>query len=313
MNSKRGYFSQRGFVLVLVLWFLTLISMIALHLSQLSRSDAQLSLNLSQAAQMQFTNDAGISWALWNLTRPPESRWLADGNEQQIELDSAQVTVALQDEYGKFDVNQIDALQLSNLLVSLGVSYEQSAQLADTILDWRDEDSFRRLNGAEEQDYLLQGLDYLPANAPFKSIGELRRVLGMAEWIYQRMRPAVTVYAGRTVINPLVAPREVLMAYPNSDDAVVDVYIRDRRANHRAGLPPPPPPAFIDDPLPVQFQGVFYTIAVRSESQDKQSQEEAIVRRRGGVQGRYELISFQVPATFFACEQTVDAPADRCG
>lgn len=312
MRPNRKHISQTGFVLVLVLWFLTLISVIALHLSQMTRSDAQLANNLVMAARLSHANDAGVSWALWNLGRPPEARWLADGAQQYLDLGDTQVLVSLQDEYGKLDINQIDSPRLINLFQSVGVSDGLSVLLADAILDWRDADSLRRLNGAEDQDYQLDGRSYGAADEPFESIAELRKILGMEEWIYQRIRPAVTVYAGRDAVNPLVAPRTVLMSFPNADPSAVDLYIRDRRNNHLAGLPPPPTPAFVDNPLPLRFQGVYYTLSVDARVNDQHSLEEAIVRRRGGAQGRHDLIKFQVPVLSYACAAKQESLSDVC-
>jgi general secretion pathway protein K len=50
------------------------------------------------------------------------------------------------------------------------------------------------------------------------------------------------VLNGLPGINPLYAPRLVLLAVPGADAVTVDQYIGQRRRNRRDGLEPPEPP-----------------------------------------------------------------------
>ena len=107
-------------------------------------------------------------------------------------------------------------------------------------MDWRDADDLRRPNGAEAADYQGTGSKVVPANAPFETIGEVARVLGMTPAIYSRIVGSVTVYSRQAGVNPLTASREVLLALPNADASVVDAYVASREEALRAGTPPPP-------------------------------------------------------------------------
>ena len=68
-------------------------------------------------------------------------------------------------------------------------------------LDWRDPDDLRRPNGAEEADYRAAGLKYKPANAPFETVGELARVLGVTPALYARIADSLTVHSRQPGIN----------------------------------------------------------------------------------------------------------------
>ena len=57
----------------------------------------------------------------------------------------------------------------------------KSGEMVDALLDWVDEDDLRRLNGAEADDYLAAGLNYVPSDAPFRTLSEMLLVLGMSE------------------------------------------------------------------------------------------------------------------------------------
>lgn len=290
--------STSGFVLVVVLWLLVLLSMIALHLALITRTEAKLSFNLVNSARLTYASDAGINWAIWNLSRDLDQRWIADGSKYTLPINDVTVEVALQDENGKFDLNLSELQQLERLMLAAGVDAATSNYLASAIIDWRDPDSFRQLNGAEDEDYLAAGLAYEAADAPFESVAELQKVLGMKRWIYQAIRSSLTVYTKRGHINPKVATRLVLLSYPNATEEAVDQYIKQRRTNHELGLPLPEPPAFISKYISPTLQGVYYTIHTEASSgEGYRGFQETVIRRRGGLQGRYEVIDIRVPIT----------------
>lgn len=256
MNTR-----QRGIALVSVLWVLILLTLMATGLSLNSRSQAQQSRYLTHAAQVRHAADAGVQLALLALAQPQERQpWLADGSPYLIRLDDIDIRVALFNESGRIDLNAAGPELLDGLLATADLDDGLRAQLVDAIMDWRDGDDLRRLNGAEYDDYLTAGLDYGPANAPFPSVEEVLRVLGMTPEIYRRIRHSLTIRNPRNAINPLYAPRQVLLALPGADETTVDQFIEDRRRSHEAGLPPPATNIFPRQFLSGGTPGVNYTI-----------------------------------------------------
>lgn len=299
MGSKRSCKHQlhtcqqpKGVALVAVLWLLVLLSLIAMHLSSVSRTEAQLSSNIVSGAQVRHAADAGVRWALWSLSLPIEQRWLADGSVKTMELDDTEINVALQDENGKIDINRVAVEQLLALFEAAEIDDQQSAFLVDAILDWRDNDDLKRLNGAEDDDYLAAGLDYGAKDALFESVEELKKVLGMDLETYQAISPALTVYSRKHTINPLVAPRLVLLSLPGATPERVDQYIEDRRFNHEEGLPPPQNPDFQAQFISPTLQGVYYTIHTQAANGPKvRSYLKVVIRRRGAAQkAHFELL-----------------------
>jgi general secretion pathway protein K len=256
---------QRGLALVAVLWVLVLLSLLAANLSQGSRSNAQLAQNLVAATQGRYASEAGMQWALWNLQQAPDEQWLADGSVQLLLLDDIPVRVALQDESGKIDLNAAPVELLGGLFLAAGMDSATADAMADAIMDWRDDDDLRRLNGAEDDDYLAAGREDGAKDAPFDKIEELQLVLGMTADIYRRVKGSVTVLSGMPAINPLFAPRLALLALPGADEGTVDQYIEQRRRNRLDGLDAPEPPLPESQYMAAGREGINYTVLSEAE------------------------------------------------
>lgn len=223
---------QRGVALVLVLWAITLLAVIAGNFAFSMRNEAQIARNLTSTAQARAIADAGVQRAWLELTKPPSDpqRWQANGVAHDVTFANASVRVVLADESGKIDLNAAPDSLLKGLFVSAGLSEEASISLLDAVLDWRDPDKFRRLRGAEEDDYRAAGKSYVPSNAPFETVDELQRVLGMGPELYRKLAPALTVYSKQPGINTAVASRAVLLAIPGVNPVSVDQYLAQRQS-----------------------------------------------------------------------------------
>jgi general secretion pathway protein K len=227
-----------GVALVSVLWLLVLLSLIILTLSTSTRIELQLAGNLRLAAQGRHVAETGVNWGLWSLLQANTAGWLADGSTRTLVLDGISVEVALFDEQGKIDLNEAGPQLLQGLFESVGLTEQEALAQTGAILDWRDEDQVLSPLGAEEEQYKAVGKAG-PRNAPFESLEELREVLGMTEELYQQVLPALTIYSNKAEVNPMVAPREVLLALPGVIPDSVDRYIEERRRSYASGEPPP--------------------------------------------------------------------------
>jgi hypothetical protein len=121
-----------------------------------------------------------------------------------------------------------DAL-LEAVFASAGIDIGIAKSLVDRIADWRDSDHLRRLNGAEDSDYRAAGLPYGAKDLPFASVDELQMVLGVTPNIHSRLATALTVYADRRGVDLRVAPRPVLQALMDNNDARVNVFLDARQ------------------------------------------------------------------------------------
>jgi general secretion pathway protein K len=232
---------QRGVALVLVMWVSVLITVIAASFIMERRTETLVVRNSISIAQAEAAAGAGVQRAVFELYRTdnaPEA-WKRDGSVYPWAFDGAALKVEIRDESAKIDINTATDSLLRGLLISTGLEDDAASKLLDAILDWRDPDSLKRPNGAEEPDYQAAGLSYKPANAPFQAIEELQLVLGMRPEIYRRLAPSITVFSRQAGVNPQLASREVLLSLPGVTTEMVDDYIAKRDAARIAGQPLP--------------------------------------------------------------------------
>src|SRR5437660_2209474 len=247
---------QQGIALVLALWLTILLTVIASGFAFSMRSEAIAARNAISLAQARVAADGAVERTLFELSRPRiADAWAADGTRRTwVENDVAFDVVAV-DETSKIDLNSAnDALLKGLLTTSGGLEDQMAARIVDAIADWRDPDDLKRPNGAEEADYRAANLKYGPANAPFETVGELARVLGVTADLYARIAESLTVYSRQAGINTMTASRDVLLALPGVTAEVVDDYLERRRLAIENKLPPPPFPAaqaFGTGPIPV--------------------------------------------------------------
>jgi general secretion pathway protein K len=196
------------------------------------------SLSLARAAA---AADAGVQRGLLDAFRNDNAPdlWRRDGQSHAWTFDGVPVRVEMRDESAKIDVNTASDPLLRGLFLSVGVPEDEVTKLLDAILDWRDPDTLKRPNGAEEDDYRAAGLSYRPSNSAFQAIEEIQLVLGMRPDIYRRIAPMITVFSRQTGVNAMFATREVLLAIPGVTPEIVDEYIQRRADALAAGQPPP--------------------------------------------------------------------------
>lgn len=273
--------AERGIALVIVLWVVVLLTVIASSFVYNARGHVQLTGNLAARARAQALADAGVQRGLYEQFKPlsDAERWKAEGRPYEFELGEAKVTVTLVDEAAYIDLNTAQDKLLLGLLTSSGVEEGEAQVLLAAIQDWRDADDLVRPSGAERADYLAAGLKYGPANADFRTLDELKAVLGMTPDLYDRIAGALTVYSHSAGINAPLAPRQVLMALPDVDPAQVDAYLVARQEELEAGLTPTPfPPAAA---FPGGGSGVYNARSVATLSDGTVFVRQAVARLTG--------------------------------
>lgn len=155
------------------------------------------------------------------MTEPPTVFGIGLAPNTAIRVDnrpyaipSMSMYVRLQDAAGLVDANRADLTVWRRLAEQVGVPTDQRDVLADRILDFIDEDDFRRLNGAERFEYESAQREP-PLNRTVESPRSLTAVLGWDTLLpgpmSERFLSALTVGAtGR--VNPNAASPAVLYA-----------------------------------------------------------------------------------------------------
>ena len=242
VNRRRG---QEGIALIAVLWLTILLTVIASGFAFSMHGEAVAARNALSLAQARFAADGAVERVAYELTRPRNlpDVWQADGTPQTWAEGEVRITTWATDESARIDLNTANDLLLRGLLMTVGgLEATQADAVLAAILDWRDPDDLKRPNGAEEADYRAAGKNYKPANAPFETVGELARVLGVTPELVARLADSLTVYARQPGVNTATASRDVLLAIPNMTPEIVDAFIQQRADALANKLPVPPLP-----------------------------------------------------------------------
>jgi len=202
-------------VLLVVLSALGLLAIVAASFAQIARNHIRLAAVASDGARAEAFADAGVHIVILDLvaareSQPPNRRFALDATPLTcgIGSDGTTLTIAVQDEAGKVDLNISGEPLLRALVLGLGLSAGEAA--VGAILDYRDEDDDRRLSGAERAEYLAAGRSHGPRNGPFLAVEELASVLGITQADADRLRPFVTIHSGLAAIDANVAPRALI-------------------------------------------------------------------------------------------------------
>lgn len=204
---------RRGIALLSVLWVLMLLGLMAATFTYASRTETKLARNLLESAKAESLADSGLSLTIAHLVQPVAAGgWLLDGQVHSGRLDGGEFRAKIADEAGKIDLNAATADLLRALFVAAGLDGGDAAGLADAIIDFRDPDKLRGLNGAEDDDYSAADLGHDAKDSPFQSVDELKQVIGMPAELYARIAPVLTVHTRQRRPNEAAAPPLVVAA-----------------------------------------------------------------------------------------------------
>lgn len=227
---------ERGWALISVLWTTAMLTMMAAATQDLTDTSVRTERRALTRAHLEDDLDAAVMRAVLALDDSrPASRWRIDSYPYSFTFDGVQMTVTVQDEDGKFDLNEVDEDDLEPLFESVGVDTKTANILADRIVEWRTDatsDDAHTLHGGTDADYAAAGVPWRPRHGDFQSVAEVNLVLGMTPALYARLRPALTVYSRNDSPDENLAPRIVLNAlYPGNPSQV------DKIMTAHAGLP----------------------------------------------------------------------------
>lgn len=226
MSGRPG---ERGAALVVTLVFATAMAAAAVAFVGARRSDGLATRAQVQAVEAEAMLQSALQQTaaiLANRTGrqivPPQLAWRFGATE---------VTVRIEAEAGKVDLNAAEEPLLQGLLLALNLDDERAQAFAQTALDWRDENPTRRTAGAEDRDYDLDANGASgAADRPFAHPAEIRYLPGVDPALWGRLAPLVTVYAGSATPNRTQASATVRRAL-----AIAQGLASDSEAQEDAG------------------------------------------------------------------------------
>jgi len=222
--------SERGFVIVAVLWILVALSALATIFSVYLSNSAQALAVTDASLQTEALVSASVELTAYQLVLAGEKARPAQGSFQ-LRLDNAQVSVSFTSEAARVDLNLAPKELLANLFEVLGADAKVAEEAADRVDGWR---TPPRANAANDEEplYAASGLTYPPRQSPFAHVNELSLVLGIPTELVDRALPFMTVFNGSPNVDVLIAPPEVIAALPGMTPAALNDFL-----NQRAALP----------------------------------------------------------------------------
>ena len=227
--------TKRGSVLIAVLWSLFFLAALALVINISITPQLGLAAKLRDRVILRYLAKAGVQRAIIEIRADETEKYDAlneswsynEGAFKEISLtddgycsleylvaagegEESEKHYGLVDEERKININRASAGVLKQLFETAAEVFSQDAvDIADAIIDWRDEDDEPSENGAESPYYEALENGYSCKNAPFEVLEELRLVKGVTQAVFDKIKDKATVY-GRGFVNINTADALVL-------------------------------------------------------------------------------------------------------
>ncbi|HXB76442.1 MAG TPA: type II secretion system minor pseudopilin GspK [Bradyrhizobium sp.] len=225
--------TERGFVIVAVLWILVALSALATIFSVYLSNSARALAVSDTSLQAEALVSASVELTTYQLLLAGEKARPARGSFR-FRLDHAEALVTFTSEAARVDLNLAPKEMLSNLFEVLGAEEKMAKEAAERIIGWR---TPPKANAANEEEalYAASGLAYAPRQSSFAHVNELSLVAGVPAELIDRALPFMTVFSGSPDVDVLIAPPEVVAALPGMTPAALTDFL-----NQRTGLPRDP-------------------------------------------------------------------------
>ena len=242
--------AKRGSILIIVLWALFFLSMLAVAVSAYIRPQLALAGKLKDRTKLYYLAKAGVKRAIWEIQNDEtdlcdalKEPW--SNNEdafKEVELGEGSFSVqriaysgqgieeikyGLIDEERKININKASYTVLKNFFKIVGETTPQwAADIAASIIDWRDEDDEPLENGAESGYYLTLKPGYPCKNKSFEVLEEMLLVKGISGEAFSKVKDRATVF-GAGLVNINTADELVLRSL-GMDNSLAKKVIRFR-------------------------------------------------------------------------------------
>ncbi len=189
-----------GVALLMVLWVMVFLTVIVSEFAHSMRVEINITRNFKEEAESLSLAESGLHLAFAEMLEDSDYT-ISDGDgdvifvkkgvnileflekrhiRKGVKLGSGSISYYISDEDSKININNASRDIIVKLLELSGVEIgELRDAIADSIEDWRDEDSLHRLNGAEEDYYTGLPVPYHCKNGSFDTVEELLMVKGM--------------------------------------------------------------------------------------------------------------------------------------
>jgi len=218
--------TEKGSMLILTAWVLSFLTVFVIGIGCIVSSQLNLASYFKDRLTAYYLAKAGIERAIVELIMDKTKAYdtlnedLANNESlfKEIRMDTGYFSVSYhskdktgkdevlygaEDEAGKININYAPVGILVSLLRTVGEMDEGAAtDLANAIIDWRDEDVAVSPRGAEDDYYKSLGTPYACKNRKFQALEELLLVKGVTPELFSKIRDIITIYGeGKTNVN----------------------------------------------------------------------------------------------------------------
>jgi len=265
---RENHKSNRGSVLIIVLWVIGLLSMFVMAFAFDMHIETRIVSTWRKKIKAEYLSRAGIELARMALletadpevTNPEVSGYVANGSDSERrsatvslsrgsgaeltrQLGEGTVTIRIRPENARINLNSIispdnaaETVKLwEPLFETAGVPYDQRDALIDCLIDWIDQDELTHLNGVESEYYEKLTPPYKSKNAPIDTVDELALIKGFDEVIpnttqtvYEAVSRFLTTYAEDRTININAVDHDTIMACLGIDAQLAEEIIAER-------------------------------------------------------------------------------------
>ncbi len=248
-SAIRNPQSQRGGILLLVLWLTAALSFVALALALSVRTELAATQYRLEAEQGRFLARGALEQAIYALKFPglrdAKNKPLYEPGQRHMDFSyttgTARVTVM--SESGKLNVNTTPVERLQLLLEVAGADESAAKEIAEAIADWR---TPAASSVDSSLDLFYAGLTppYRAAHRPFERLEELLLVKGITPELFYGwmerdgsgrlirrggLNRLLTTYGNYGQVNVNYAPYEVLRSVPGMDAEQARALVAGRR------------------------------------------------------------------------------------
>lgn len=279
-HVPRSLTQEHGFALVLVLWMGLLIAIIAAGLLREAQSARIVAAGDAASLQASLIAEGAIHRAILSLIDPSDPlRWHIDGTPQTLNVLGHDVMVGVESEAGKIDLNAAPPSVLVALFRFAQLSPADSETLADRVLAWRSPVPPGAVDSTTNI-YRDAGRSYGPRHGPFRSVGEVRMVLGMTDAVQAAVASALTVFSGNATVDRGAAGDLVLQALAAAGDGLAAAQLSARSAGAAAGV----------DRLPAV--GEALTIVATVQLRGSRTEHSTVIRLVNATDGFYRVLEW---------------------
>ena len=224
---------QKGIALITILMLVALATIIAATIAQRQTNTNENTAYLIRQNQSLSYAKSAEAFVSELLVQDAESNSKSDHLQETwaqplpaFPIEGGYIAGQIVDETGKFNLNSLLAddgtpnLQTQALFIELLKRVGLPVDLYQAVIDWQDQDDLTiGAMGAESNYYSTLTKPYLPSNAPFHSVEELKKVRGFEAGNFQLIEAYVTaIPLNKTKINVNTAPAMILASLDEGID-----------------------------------------------------------------------------------------------